>query len=282
MIAIPMRHLFPLVLALLIAVPAAQAEDTSPAPAQTPPSSATETADALAKAEQLGRTIFLHDLAAERATDALVAQHRAFRKDKRVRGWITEEHDGRYRVSYIDAAPAVLYRVEVLSDGSIDGPVEVLPAPAALSPYEAGAASARNLAMTAQVASCAKTYNSVVLPGGDDRWTVFLLPGTTSPTAVPLGGSHRLEIAGGQITASRGFTRSCIQLNRAPPMHGAKVAAMMVTHMLDATPTEAHVYWSLWARTPMVVVTGEDAIWEIENGRIRRIETDTDTPTAGS
>ncbi|WP_282246978.1 hypothetical protein [Stenotrophomonas sp. PS02300] len=275
-----MNRLFPLTLALLLAVPAVHAEDIAPAPETASPLSESETAAALARAEQLGRAIFLHDLAAERATDALVAQHRAFRKDKRVRGWITEEHDGRYRVSYIDATPAVLYRVEVLPDGSIDGPVEVLPVPAALSPYEAGAAAARNLAMTAQVASCARTYNSVVLPGGDDRWSVYLLPGTTSPTAVPLGGSHRLDIVGGEITASRGFTRSCIQLNRAPSTRGAKMAAMMVTHMLDATPTEAHVYWSLWARTPMVVVTGEDAIWEIENGRIRRMADDADTGTA--
>jgi len=99
---------------------------------------------------------------------------------------------------------------------------------------------------------------------------------------VPLGGSHRLDIVGGEITASRAFTRSCIQLNRAPSTRGANVSAMMVTHMLDATPTEAHVYWSLWARTPMVVVTGEDAIWEIENGRIRRIENDADTSTAAT
>lgn len=191
-----------------------------------------------------------------------------------MRGWITEEHDGRFRVSYIDATPAVLYRADMAPDGALIGKVEVLAEPAPLSAYEAGAAAARALAMTAQVMQCARNYNSVVLPQGEDRWAVYLLPGTTLPNVVPLGGSHRVDIAGGKITASRGFTRSCIQLDRAPPAQRTTVVGMMITHLLDPTPTEVHVYWSLWSRTPMFVATGEDAIWKIENGRIQRIEDD--------
>jgi hypothetical protein len=122
----------------------------------------------------------------------------------------------------------------------------------------------------------------VVLPEGDNRWTVYLLPGTTSPTIVPLGGSHRLDMADGRITASRGFTRSCIQLSRAPSTRGAKVVGMMVTHLLDPTPTEVHVYWSLWARTPMFVATPNDEVWQIEEGRIRRADLDADAPASGS
>lgn len=56
----------------------------------------------------------------------------------------------------------------------------------------------------------------------------------------------------------------------------------MVTHLLDPTPTEVHVYWSLWARTPMFVATGEDAIWKIENGRIHRVEDEDDVAGAAS
>lgn len=179
---------------LLLACSTAHADDTAPAP--PPPLSAADTAAALSRAERQGQAIFLHDLAAERATDAITAQHRAFRKDKRVLGWITEEHDGRFRVSYIDATPAVLYRADMTPDGTLIGKVEVLAEPAPLSAYEAGAAAARALAMTAQVMQCAKNYNSVVLPEGDDRWAVYLLPGTTLPNVVPLGGSHRLDIAG--------------------------------------------------------------------------------------
>ncbi|WP_421569430.1 hypothetical protein [Stenotrophomonas sp. PD6] len=263
---------------LLLACSTAHADDTAPAP--PPPLSAADTAAALSRAERLGQAIFLHDLAAERATDAIAAQHRAFRKDKRVRGWITEEHDGRFRVSYIDATPAVLYRAEMTPDGTLIGKVEVLAEPAPLSAYEAGAAAARALAMTTQVMQCAKNYNSVVLPEGDDRWAVYLLPGTTLPNVVPLGGSHRVDIADGKITASRGFTRSCIQLDRAPPAQRTELVGMMVTHLLDPTPTEVHVYWSLWARTPMFVGTGEDAIWKIENGRIRRVEDEDDVAGA--
>jgi hypothetical protein len=47
----------------------------------------------------------------------------------------------------------------------------------------------------------------------------------------------------------------------------------MITHLLDAVPTEAHVYWSLWAGTPMYLSTPPTGgLWAIESGAIRKIE----------
>lgn len=264
-------------LALLVPL-LAMAHDEDPAPSAPPAAlNAADTAVAVARAERLGKAMFLQDLAAERATDVLAARHRGFRKDKRIRGWITEEHDGRYRVSYIDATPAVLYRIDMAADGTPAGDAEVLSEPAPLSPYEADAAAARALALTAQVAPCARTYNTVVLPEGDRRWSVYVLPATTLRYVVPLGGSHRVDIADGQITSDRGFTYTCIQLGRARSTPHGEVAAMMVTHLLDPIPTEVHVYWSLWARTPMFVATSSSAVWEIKEGRIRALD---ETPQA--
>lgn len=260
----------------------ALAQDVPVTPPTPTPLSAADTAAALSRAERLGKAIFLQDLAAERATDAIRAKYRAFGKDTRVRGWITEEHDGQYRVSYIDATPAVLYRIEMDADGTPAGEVQVLSEPAPLSAYETAAATARSLAMTAQVAPCAKTYNSVALPEDDGRWAVYLLPATTLPNVVPLGGSHRLDIADGRITASRGFTRTCIQLGRTPSKRGVTVVGMMVTHLLDPTPTEVHVYWSLWARTPMYVATTDGQLWEIREGRIHKRDDLAQAPESGS
>lgn len=279
----PARAWATLILLMPLMALAQDVPATPPTPTPTPtPLSAADTAAALSRAERLGKAIFLQDLAAERATDAIRAKYRAFGKDTRVRGWITEEHDGQYRVSYIDATPAVLYRVEMAANGTPAGEVQVLSEPAPLSAYEAAAATARSLAMTAQVAPCAKTYNSVALPEGDGRWAVYLLPATTLPNVVPLGGSQRLDIADGRITASRGFTRTCIQLGRTPSKRGVTVVGMMVTHLLDPTPTEVHVYWSLWARTPMYVATTDGQLWEIRDGRIHKRDDLAQAPESGS
>jgi hypothetical protein len=111
----------------------------------------------------------------------------------------------------------------------------------------------------------------VVLPpeaGGDGGWRVYMLPATKQRDAVPIGGTYRLEVRDGAVVAQRGFTRSCIALGRGP-----KVAGMMITHLLDPVPTEAHVHWSLWAETPMYVSTPPDGVlWAIEFGVIRKVE----------
>ncbi len=250
--------------ALLLACLAAVANDDLPQ--ALPPA---EEAAAVAAAERTGREIFQHDRAAAVATDALMAQRKS-RRDRRVRGWVTEAQADGIAVTFVDATPAAIYRVLVSASGQA-GPLAALEAPEPLAAFEAGALAARDAAMAAPFAACSKDYNTVVLPGGPDatdRWIVYLLPGTKRSDEVPLGGTWRMEVEGGAVTSQRAFTKSCIRLQR-----GGATSAMMVTHMLDAVPTEAHVHWSLWAGTPMYVMTPpEGAIWGIEGGTIRKLD----------
>ena len=47
----------------------------------------------------------------------------------------------------------------------------------------------------------------------------------------------------------------------------------MITHLLDPIPTEAHVFWSLWARKPMYVATPPNGtIWVVDDGKIKLVE----------
>lgn len=250
--------------ALLLAGLAAAADDDLPqalAPEQE--------AVALASAERAGREIFEHDRAAAVATDALMAQRKS-RRDRRVRGWVTEAGAEGITVTFVDQTPAALYRVLVSNSGQA-GPVSALDAPGALSPHEAGAVAARDAVMAAPFEQCSKDYNTVVLPSAPDttdRWIVYLLPGTKRNDEVPVGGTHRMDVEGGAVTAQRAFTRTCISLPR-----GRGPGALMITHLLDPVPTEAHVHWSLWADTPMFVMTPPDGvIWAIEHGAIRKVD----------
>jgi len=257
------RHLLVIVLALCC--PAVFAEE---APLRELPPE--QEAARLQSAEAMGAAIHLHDQAAAVATDAAL-KLKAFKKDKRIRGWITEPRQGRIIVTFIDQTPAALYRVEV-SESGVAGPLIVLDSPTPLSEYEQGATAARAAAMTLEIQPCSSRYNSVVLPASatlDGNWVVYLLPATTGNGVVPLGGTYRMDISGSTVTAQRGFTRTCVTLQNAP-----RTAGLMVTHLLDPVPTEAHVFWSLWARQPMYVATANGNLWAIENGKIKLLERD--------
>lgn len=236
---------------------------------------AAEEAAAVTAAERTGREIFQHDRAAAVATDALMAQRRS-RRDRRVRGWVTGAQADGIAVTFVDATPAAIYRVLVSASGQA-GPLVALEAPEPLAPFEAGAVAARDAAMAAPFAACSKDYNTMVLPSAPDaadRWIVYLLPGTKRSDEVPLGGTYRMEVEGGAVTSQRAFTRSCISLPKRR-RRGSGTGALIVTHLLDPVPTEAHVHWSLWAGVPMYVMTApEGAIWAIEDGTIRKLEDD--------
>lgn len=242
------------------------AADDAP-PKELPPEAE---AAALRTAEATGRAMYRHDHAAAVATDAVLA-HPSVRQDERVRGWLTQEQpDGQIVVTFIDATPAALYRVAVSKDG-VAGPVSALASPAALTDYEAGAVTARQAALAARFERCSDRYNTVALPVPDSAhkdWTIYLLPGTTKADVVPLGGTYRIDVQNGGVVSQRGFTKSCIALQKPP-----NAAGLVVTHLLDATPTEAHVFWSLWARQPFYVVTPPGgSVWVVERGGIRLAE----------
>jgi len=227
-------------------------------------------ATAIQLAEITGLAIYRHDHAAAVATDAVLK----LRADKRVNGWITEEQQDQIVVTFIDKTPAALYRVAVSKDG-VAGQMAVLEPPTRLTAYESGAATARStalsFALTSKFQPCSENYNSVVLPASDppgENWVVYLLPGTTKNNVVPIGGAYRVETSGPNVVGQRSFTRTCIALQTDP-----SAVALMISHLLDPIPTEVHVFWSLWARKPMYVVTPPNGtVWVADGNKIKLIE----------
>lgn len=257
-------------LSAFVAAPFAHAQEESPAPVGD-----AQVTKALLDAEATGRAIYLHDQAAAVASDAVTGIE-SFREDGkrgRLGGWITEQREEGIVVTFVSSEPVprARYRATVSADGRVVGDAFALAEPAALTEYELRAAHARTTASTATFEPCSRTYNTVVLPAANDAsgWNVYLLPGTTQPGVVPIGGSYRLDIdaSGENIIKQRPFTRTCIALERPPEDKARETVALVITHLLDPTPTEVHVFWSLWARTPLYVATSEGN-WLIEAGRI--------------
>ncbi|WMW81846.1 hypothetical protein RF679_06065 [Undibacterium cyanobacteriorum] len=226
-------------------------------------------AAALRAAETIGFAIYRHDRAAAIASDAAIALPQ-FKNDSRIRGWVTEEQQGQITVTFIDETPAALYRITVSKEG-VAGPVSALDSPAPLTTYEAGAAAARSAALSSRFQQCSNSYNSVVLPSSGapgSNWLVYLLPGTTKNNVVPIGGTYRVEVSGSKVVSQRGFTRSCIALQTDP-----KAVGLMISHVMDPAPTEAHVFWSIWARKPMyVAIPSNGTVWLVAGNKIELIE----------
>ncbi|HEU4670095.1 MAG TPA: hypothetical protein VFR91_05285 [Dyella sp.] len=251
-----------LVMFCVLGVMAAHADESGSPRALTPQEAATLHAD-----EVVGRAIYLNDRAASVATDAALKLE-AFRHEKRVRGWITRARGGTVTVTFVDDTPAALYRATVSDAGELVGKVEAYATPQPLTAFEAGAAAARKAALGVKIQPCSDRYNTVVLPLGsapEGKWLVYLLPGTTRQGVVPIGGTYRIDVDHGAAVAQRGFTRSCIVLQDDP-----RAVGLMITHLLDPTPTEVHVFWSLWAHKDLYVAT-DGATWAIHDGHIRLI-----------
>jgi hypothetical protein len=214
-----------------------------------------------------GIEIYRHDRAAALASDAAL-EIRKFRRDDRVRGWITEAGEDTIDVTFVDENALALYRIRVPDKGRRAGKLDALEPAQPLAGYAARALAARNAALGSDIQPCSDRYNTVVLPGegSADTFDVYMLPGTQKQNVVPIGGSYRITVEGGQVTSQRGFTKSCIELDKS-----GNTAGLMITHLLDHTPTEVHVYWSLWAGLPIYVSTSAGP-WSVDKGRIEFVQ----------
>ena len=235
------------------------------------PARSAATPAAIREIEAAGARIYRLDRAAAVATDEALTLP-AFRQDRRVRGWVTQNSPRGVDVTFVDATPAALYRVTISDAGRSIGPVVVLKVPQALSAYEAGAVQARRLAIDTPFPRCPGQYNTVVLPADPartDRWFVYFLPVVTARTTLPIGGAYRIEVSGSKVTGQRAYSRSCLVASNEPD-----AVALFVSHLLDPVPTEIHVFWSLWAAKPIAIRTQDDKTWMVADGRIGLLDED--------
>jgi hypothetical protein len=220
------------------------------------------------EAERVGAAIYRHDHAASVATDVLDTID--FRQDNRLAGWITEEKGDSIVVTFVGGEgrkpQLALYRVVVAGDGKPGTPEELKPG-VPLSADQLAQTAARALAAKQRFEmTCTPQFNTVVLPrgSGDKRtWAVYMLPGTTEPDVLPMGGAYRIETngQGSRVLSKRAFSKACIPMVTPPDAE-----AMMVTHLLDPQPTEIHVFLSLLSGRAIFVGTTESRLMWVVKG----------------
>lgn len=261
--------------ALALAAFAATSAYAKQTDAPVAPMSASEQAAvqlALNRAEQ----IYAYDQAAWHTTDTLTADLPKAQLGT-IRGWVVTPDDQDYRVTYysgdVGAAHRAVYSAvwtgTDVRDRKLHGADD-----AELTAEETRLAAASDAVSDDGRLHCAnRRFNRVVLPGDgvDGADLVYLLTPQLETGIVPLGGHHRIEVKDGKILSERTFSKSCLNLPIDGP-DGKKTEALVVSHLLDPTPTEIHAFSVYAARKPIYVITTEkDRVWaaELSGGRLR-------------
>jgi hypothetical protein len=241
----------------------------------SPAQEAGDEAAQIAQAVERGRMIFAYDRAAWAGTDAMLKALPDARD--RVGGYVVDGTADAPRVVFFDKAALRLVYVARFERGRlIEGAIPG--AEAVLGPDQKRMIAARQSATRAIVAAgdarpCAdKPFNTVILPPTDagSAASVYMLTPQTTTEQLPIGGHYRVDVdAQGRAGTVRRFTRSCVTIGGKVPKD-ARPAAAVVSHLLDPTPTEIHVFSSMALGKPLYVATMQPTrrLWVVSGGAI--------------
>jgi hypothetical protein len=218
-----------------------------------------------------GTRLFNYDQAAWHTTDAMLVDV-PDPSGAGIRGWVVTPDDKGLRVTYFGVAKSTLFGIysAIWTSKEVTDRKRIPPGPGSkLSLDEQRLVAARDAADPDGLSTCAKNkpFNTIILPGrtSADPISVYYLTPQTQNNLFPLGGHHRIDVKDGKVAAKRTFTKSCIDLNRIQQDSDDRVAAFVISHLLDPTPTEIHVFSVLAAEVPMYVSTiSNKAIWAVE------------------
>jgi hypothetical protein len=229
-----------------------------------------------------GVELFDVDRAAWVTTDDML--ERLGRRDVPIKGWIVERDAERALVVtyYGDgpSGPVAWYSGRVRDGKVIAGELYPETSRPALTAQQlrlkAAADTAR--AFTEYEPCTPAPFNLAMIPPSapDAPVDAYLLSAQTERGVYPLGGHYRLTLADGKLVSHRRFMKSCVNMasDAASKEHGAP-AALIVSHLLDPTPTEIHVFMSIWTRKPIYVMTPESkALWVVHGGQIDLLKRD--------
>ena len=247
-----------------------------PARAQTQPTAGEQRQ--LNWAVQRGRLLFEIDRAAWVTTDDLQEQVRD-PAAAGVRGWVVERDSDGYVVTYYAGegeARTAVYRGRVANRRVVSREVYPAGSRPPLTAFQRRLADAQAMVARMDLRACIRSpFNSAVIPPdtADGPIDVYALTPQTRADHFPFGGHFRATLsASGEIVSQRAFTNSCMDMPMPPPE--ARAEALGITHLLDETPTEIHVFLSIWTGMPIWVATNQpERIWTVRPDRIELMDT---------
>jgi hypothetical protein len=242
---------------------------------------------ALKRAAEVGDRLYALDQAAWISTDEMRRQMPDL-ASAGIRGWIVEEQPDKLHVIYyrLDKPdqPTAGFIVDMRGRNILSTQIVTRGDDDTLTPIERRMVQAREIARAQPMVDCTDgPMNTVVLPPRtvDEPITVYVMSPQVTNDEYPFGGHYRFEIApDGTVISSRKFTNACVNLPLANGGAEGRPVALAVTHFLDLTPTEIHVFISNTTRLPVMVMTpvasGQKSksyrVWEVVGDQISLVE----------
>ncbi|MCK6104949.1 hypothetical protein [Brevundimonas sp. EYE_349] len=223
---------------------------------------------------RLGTAIWRQDVAAARATDALLAASGG-QPPQGVIGWIVTPDGSGQRVRFLSGEPAAPQAFkDVVVDSQLKAGPVIDAANPVLSADDVAQFAARNTAAQAiGPLRCSARYNAVMLKDPErPGWLVWLLASTTQPNVVPMGGHYRFHIsADGQTVEKREqLSGGCLDMDRSQAQRGGQTVGLVTSVVVASQPLEVHVFLSLLNQLPIYTMAG-DKLWEVQGARIRDV-----------
>ena len=210
-----------------------------------------------------GRLLYGVDRAAWVATDDMQSKMRDWRSAG-MRGYVVERDGDGFQVMFYGGpadAPVGFYRARVAGHRIVSSEVFPTAARPPLTPLQRRLVTAREAAAaaTGRRPCGSGPFNVAVIPpdAADGPVDVYLMTPQQRAGDYPFGGHFRVTVAAdGSVASERAFTNSCLTI-RGEGTPGSRDGAMVVSHLLDPVPTEIHVFTSLSAGVPVMVVIAD-------------------------
>lgn len=236
-----------------------------------------------------GELLYAYDRAAWLATDALTAEVRARGISDTLMsvgaGYVIEGDRSEQTVTFYDrkTPPRTLFQAKAVGrDGKlVSSGLTVFEQ--ILTPAQQRLAQMRGAllqqAAKERISLCAQANpNFTVLPpiGASRNWLGYVMTPQTAVNAWPVGGHYRHVFTDGVPGQSKPTAKSCLSVGPQPGDKSSP-AAMVVSHILDDTPTEIHVFTALASRRPVYVLMARTRkLWSVEpvdgQARIRLVD----------
>lgn len=232
---------------------------------------------AIRTALERGALLYLYDEAAWRGSDDL--RQNFAQLLPLAGGYVVSGERSAVELMFYDKAKSkAVYRAK-FSDGKRVSSGRPAVDRVELTPVEQRLIAARAPAMQAftdaKVGLCSKsTPNVALLPPkvSTDPVRAYLMTARTAMKSLPLGGHFEVDVsADGRAGTVRAFTKSCLEMSLVGDGKG-QTKALVVSHLLDPTPTEIHVFSSLTGKVPIYVMTMPNrTLWVVAGSKIKRV-----------
>lgn len=259
-----------LLIAIAVGAGAAGCAQESPKTTLPPAPRAATAAEtsAIARIEVAGRAIYRQDQAARRARDALVAQGVPVPLPD-VGGWVvTDVPEGTRASLFVEDADAVAHvEADVLLPLPGKGLPQVTTKPARTpDASESAMYRARQTALRNADELCGGAFGTVILPGAEHGWDVYVFPESDRAKVIPLGPLLRFAVSadGDRLQSTEAYSKECISMAD----DDAELYVKLENRAHGDLPVPMDVFLSLSYPKPIMLATGGH-LWLVENGRIK-------------